>query len=135
MDDTGENKNIVEEFLKTFSTGDVARIIDALHEEATWWVSGDLQGMSGTYDGQGFAKLIGGVADVYETGALQITPVSMTAEGNRVAVEARSYAKLKNGRVYEPSCHFLFEIAGNGKILHVKEYLDTKHAYDIFFQP
>jgi uncharacterized protein len=134
MVDTAENKRIAIEFLKIFSTGTVGKIIEAMHENATWWVSGNLEGMSGTYDTQGFANLISGVADVYKTGALQITPVSMTAEGNKVAVETRSYAELKNGRVYEPSCHFLFEVAGNGKILHVKEYLDTKHAHDVFFQ-
>jgi ketosteroid isomerase-like protein len=133
MADTERNKRIVKQFLEVFSTGNVENIVDGLHEDATWWVSGNLEGMSGTYDRQGFANLIGGVADVYKAGALHITPVSMIADGNKVAVESRSYAELKDGRVYEPSCHFLFEIAGNGKILHVKEYLDTKHAHDIFF--
>jgi ketosteroid isomerase-like protein len=88
--------------------------------------------MSGTYDKAGFGKLIGGVADVY-VAPLKITPTSMVAEGNRVAVEADSFAELKDGRVYDPRCHFLFEVAPDGRIAVVHEYLDTKHAFDVFF--
>lgn len=133
MSSTEDNKKVVTAFLEVFSTGNVAEILDGLHEDATWWVSGGLEGMSGSYDKAAFGRLIGGVKDVYTTGALQITPVTMTAEGDRVAVETQSYAELKDGRVYNPSCHFLFVLADDGKILQVKEYLDTKHAYDIFF--
>jgi ketosteroid isomerase-like protein len=95
-------------------------------------VSGRLEGMSGSYDKAGFGKLIGGVADVYVS-PLRITPISTVAEGDKVAVEADSYAELKDGRVYDPRCHFLFEVAPDGRIATVHEYLDTKHAYDIFF--
>jgi ketosteroid isomerase-like protein len=128
-----DHKKTVKAFLEVFSTGNVAEILDGLHADATWWVSGTLEGMSGSYDKAAFGRLIGGVKDVYKTGALQITPVTMIAEGNRVAVETESYAELKDGRVYHPSCHFLFVLADDGKILQVKEYLDTKHAADIFF--
>lgn len=88
--------------------------------------------MSGSYDREGLGALLGGVTSVYENGALEVTPNSAIAQGDRVAVEATSYAKLKNGRVYQNQYHFLFEIR-DGKILSVKEYMDTKHAYDIFF--
>jgi ketosteroid isomerase-like protein len=133
MSSTEDNKKAVAEFLEVFSTGNVAEILNRMHDDATWWVSGALEGMSGSYDKAAFGRLIGGVKDVYKTGALQITPVLMTAEDNRVAVETQSYAELKDGRVYKPSCHFLFVLADDGRILQVKEYLDTKHAYDIFF--
>ena len=32
----------------------------------------------------------------------------ITAEGDRVAIEAQGYAKLKNGKTYENLYHFLF---------------------------
>ena len=51
----------------------------------------------------------------------------LTAEGDRVAVEAESYAKMKNGKTYQNTYHFLF-IVRDGKIQSVKEYLDTIHA-------
>jgi uncharacterized protein len=126
------NKAAVANFLNVFSAGEVEKTLAGLTDDMTWWVSGRLEGMSGSYDKAGFERLIGGVADVYAA-PLRITPISMVAEGNKVAVEADAYAELKDGRVYEPRCHFLFEVAPDGRIATVHEYLDTKHAYDIFF--
>lgn len=132
MSTPDENKAAVVRFLEIFSAGDVERTLDALTEDATWWVSGGIAGMSGSYDKAGFGTLIAGVADVY-VAPLRITPVSMVAEGDKVAVEADSYAELKDGRVYDPRCHFLFQVAADGRIAVVHEYLDTKLAHDIFF--
>lgn len=132
MSSTEANKATVTSFLEVFSAGNVEKILEGLTDGVTWWVSGRLEGMSGSYDKAGFGKLIGGVADVYVS-PLRITPISMVAEGDKVAVEADSYAELKDGRVYDPRCHFLFEVAPDGRIATVHEYLDTKHAYDIFF--
>lgn len=132
MPSTEDNKAAVGTFLEIFSEGNVEKTLAALSDDVTWWVSGKLDGMSGSYDKQGFGQLIGGVADVY-TAPLRITPISMVAEGDKVAVEADSYAELKDGRVYDPRCHFLFRVANDGRIAEVHEYLDTKHAYDIFF--
>lgn len=132
MSNTEENKRAVERFLEIFSLGDPDKTLDALTDDVTWWVSGRLAGMSGSYDKEAFGKLIGGVADVYVE-PLRITPISMIAEGDRVAVEADSYARLKDGRVYDPRCHFLFRVAPDGRIAMVHEYLDTQHAKDIFF--
>lgn len=132
MPEPVDPKVAVTKFLEVFSEGVVDKTLDALTDDVTWWVSGKLDGMSGTYDKDGFGKLIGGVADVY-VNPLRVTPISMVAEGNRVAVEADSFAELKDGRIYDPRCHFLFEVAPDGRIAVVHEYLDTKHAFDIFF--
>jgi uncharacterized protein len=127
-----ENKAVVTRFLETFSKGDPEQTVAALTDDVQWWVSGGLEGMSGTYGKDGFFKLISGVSDVY-VDPLTITSTSMVAEGDLVAVEADSYAKLKDGRVYEPRCHFRFRVAPDGRISEVHEYLDTQHAKDIFF--
>jgi ketosteroid isomerase-like protein len=132
MSEIEANKATAARFLEIFSSGAVEQILDALADDVTWWVSGRLAGMSGTYDKAGFGKLIGGVADVYAA-PLKISPISMVAEGDKVAVEADSYAELKDGRVYNPRCHFLFQVAPDGRIRTVHEYLDTQHAKEIFF--
>ena len=132
MSNTEANKQAVARFLEIFSSGDTERILGALTDDVTWWVSGRLDGMSGSYDKTGFEKLIGGVAGVYVQ-PLRISPRSMVAEGDKVAVEADSYAQLKDGRVYDPRCHFLFQVAPDGRIAKVCEYLDTQLAKDIFF--
>ena len=126
------NKAVVSDFLARFSRGDVAGVLQTMAEGAIWWVSGTIQGMSGTYEKATFGKLLEGVKAVYKTGAMQFTPISMVAEGCFVAVEASSHAELTNGRIYSNQYHLLFEIR-DGKVVRVKEYMDTQHAHAIFF--
>lgn len=131
-DETKErNKQVVRHFFNVFSTGDVPSILDCLDDDCVWWISGDLSGISGSHDKKAMGQLLAGVVDVYKQGALPITPLEWTIENNRVAVEAESYAELKNGRVFNNSYHFLFELDGN-RITRVKEYSDTLHMYQTF---
>lgn len=127
-------KQLVSDFLATFSRGDVDGVLDAMADDATWWVSGGLEGMSGTYDKESFGPLLRGATSLYVEGALRITPTSMIAEGDRVAVEAEGFATMTSGRVYQPRYHFLFEVK-DGKVRRVREYMDTMHAWEIFFRP
>jgi uncharacterized protein len=129
-----QNKAIVAEFLEVFSAGDVPGILDRLHDDATWWVSGSIEGFAGTKSKEEMGKLLEGVVTVYDEGALRLTPVAMVAEGDRVAVEAEGYAELTNGRVYQPQSAFVFEVT-DGKIRSVREYIDTLHAHEIFVAP
>jgi ketosteroid isomerase-like protein len=105
---TEQNKVTVKEFLEVFSTGDVDGILERLQDDATWWISGSLEGMSGTKSKEEMGALLGGVTTIYKGGALPLAPVSMVAEGDRVAVEAEGRAELTNGRVYEPKSAFVF---------------------------
>ena len=125
------NKAIVDEFLNAFSTGDVSRIAAHLHDAAHWWVSGTVPGISGTYTKLQMLDLLKQVTGAYKKRALQITPSAMLCEGNRVAVEAESYAELNNGKVYNNLYHFVFEIE-DGMIKGIKEYMDTQHVQDTF---
>lgn len=127
-------KDVVAGFLETFSRGDVTGVLDAMTEDATWWVSGSIEGRAGTYDKAMFGPLMAGAAELYVEGALSIEPFSMVAEGNLVAVEAKGFATLHNGRVYRPGFHFLFEVS-NGKVRRVREYMDEIHAWETFFRP
>jgi uncharacterized protein len=128
------HKALVADFLRTFSRGDVAGVVERMRPDATWWVSGTMAGLSGTYTRDQLQSLLQQVKTVYKQGALAITPLAMTAEGARVAVEAESFAELTNGRVYRNRYHFLFELA-DGKIASVREYMDTGHAYATFLAP
>ena len=132
MSDTANNKAIVTRFFETFSRGDVPALLDAMADGSSWWVCGRLEGMSGRYDKESFGPLLEGVKAVYRGGALRISPTAMTAEGDRVAVEADGYAELMDGRVYNPQYHFLVTLR-DGKVLEVREYMDTLHAKEIFF--
>ena len=131
MSDSENPKKVVEDFFATFSTGDVDRIMDALTDDASWWISGTIEGMSGTNSKQQLGELLRAVVPLYKGGALKITPTSMIAEGKVVAAEAKSYAELTNGKVYNNRYHFLIEVEGD-HIRRVKEYSDTHHMLETF---
>lgn len=124
-------KQAVTRFLATFSSGNVEAILALLTDDATWWVAGQIEGMSGTNDKQTLGNLLTAVKPLYRAGALRITPSAMIAEGDLVACEAESFAELQDGRVYANRYHFLFEVAGE-RIRRVREYSDTHHMLETF---
>jgi ketosteroid isomerase-like protein len=129
-----DNRKIITEFMEVFSSGDVDGILSYLSDSATWWVAGNIPGISGTKDKAAFGEMLSGISEATTTGAIRLTPLGITAEGDRVAVETESYTELKNGRVYNNLYHFLFEVR-DGKIESVKEYLDTEHTTAVFVTP
>ncbi len=128
------NKATITEFMQVFSSGDVDGILSRMTDDATWWVAGNIPGISGTKDKAGFKEMVSGIAESTTTGAIRLTPHAFTAEGERVAVETESYTELKNGRVYNNLYHFLFTVR-DGKISSVKEFLDTEHTTAVFVAP
>jgi uncharacterized protein len=63
-----------------------------------------------------------------------MTVVSCVAENDHVALEVVSAGDLKNGRQYRQEDHMLLKFR-DGKIMSVREYLDTQHANDIWVAP
>lgn len=127
------NKDLVDQ-LKVFSEGDINKILSCLSESATWWVAGNLEGISGTKNKQEFGEMLAGLSTLTKSGAIGLTPKAWTAEGDRVAVETESYSELSNGRVYNNLYHFVFEVR-DGKIQSIKEFLDTEHTRAVFLAP
>jgi len=128
------NKELVAEFMEVFSAGDVPKILSYLDESATWWVAGNLEGISGTKNKKEFGEMLAGLSGLTVSGAITLTPLAWTAEGERVAVETESYSELRNGRVYNNLYHFVFEVR-DGKIRSIKEFLDTEHTRAVFLAP
>jgi len=73
-------------------------------------------------------------SDIYNTVGLLKTAtrsgiefriLTLTAEGDRVAVEAEGFSTLANGVPYNNQYHFLFFVRA-GKVYKLKEYMDTK---------
>lgn len=57
-------------------------------------------------------------------GPIITTILGVTAEGERVAIEAKVRASGKDGVDYDNRLHFLFVVRGQ-KIVEVREYLDS----------
>lgn len=124
-------RNVVENFMQVFSRGNVEEILSCMTDDATWWVAGTLDGISGTKSKAEFGEMVGSISSGSVTGAITLTPQAWTVDPPRVAVETESFCELKNGRVYNNIYHFLFEVEGD-KVRRVKEFLDTEHTRAVF---
>lgn len=60
-------------------------------------------------------------------GDMTLKPTSAIAEGDKAAVEVTGGANLVRNVRYDNQYHFAFEFK-NGKIAHLKEYMDTAAA-------
>jgi ketosteroid isomerase-like protein len=120
-----ENKQLVIEFFGHLSAGRRPEALAMLAEDGTWWAP-----QMGIVSKRQFAKLMGGI-DAIMKGPIQLTPKRITAEEDRVAVEAEGHGDLVNGKHYHNTYHFLVVVHG-GKVREVKEYNDTKYAADTF---
>lgn len=124
-----ENKALVTTFWEAFSAADYDRAAAMLSDDATWWVAGKTA-LSGTYTKPEFVGLLNQVTP-QAPGGIQVTPKQLTAEGDRVSVEAVSHGEITNGKVYQNIYHFMMEVR-DGKICAVREYLDTEHVTEVF---
>ena len=125
---TEESKRIVLGLFENLDAGNGAAALAALSDSATWWIQGNFP-LSGTRTKAEFAKLLGELGAAID-GGLSLRVKGVTAEGDRVAVEAESFAKMKSGKTYQNRYHFLVEVR-DGKIQAVREYLDTMHANEV----
>ena len=124
-----DNKALVTQFWETFSAGDYPGAAAMLSDDATWWVAGSTD-LSGTYTKPEFVALLGQVTPMAPKG-LTVTPNLLTAEDDRVSVEAVSHGEITNGKTYKNIYHFMM-VCRDGKICAVREYLDTEHVTDVF---
>ena len=120
-----QNRQIALSYFKRTVEENTGVIEDLLTKDCQWWAPG-----IGTMDKTTFKALIEQMRPVMPT-MPSMTITGVTAEGDRVAMEAKGSGKLADGRMYENTYHFLF-VFRNGRICAVKEYNDTKYAAEVF---
>lgn len=120
-----ENKQMVLQFCGHFKRAAITDLLNALSEDATWWILGKphLFPGAGTKSKADMERIWGNLFGHMRDG-LEMSVIGMVAEGDKVAVEIRSHADLMDGRVYENEYHMLFTFR-QAKIVEVKEYADT----------
>jgi ketosteroid isomerase-like protein len=122
------NKRLVREFLDHYAHARYEAALAMLAPDARWWIPGHPQEFpaAGWADKATVERRLAANLKLLPHG-IEIIAGDMTAEGERVAVEAESKAKLVNGTIYHNRYHFLF-VVRDGRIHAVKEYLDTLHV-------
>lgn len=123
-----ENKVKVRAFFKAMNAGDVAGIVNTYHADGYCWTKGHTL-ISGQFSKEQIQAAAGGIYDAFPEG-ISFEILDMVAEGEKVAVEAKSRGQHVSGKLYENEYHFLFEFK-DGQLLVLKEYMDTERVTDI----
>ncbi|MCB2072820.1 MAG: nuclear transport factor 2 family protein [Novosphingobium sp.] len=128
---TEENKKMAIELLQASAIHDGKRFDELLHPDATYWVIGKPHLFA--YGGEQTREQIVAYMSTPSifVGGVQTTFGDITAEDDRVALEAETKGTLPDGRVYTNVYHYLMKFK-DGKIIRVKEYLDTQSAAEFF---
>jgi uncharacterized protein len=115
--------------------GDLQGISDLLADDVTWSIIGNSDKLpsSGRLDKSQFTQLLERMRARSET-PLNIWITSMISEGDRIAVECESAIDLKNGRQYRQHYHIAIDCRA-GKVVNAREYIDSRHAHEIWFTP
>ena len=100
-----QNKQTIIDFFDQMSNGNVKGFVDLYHEGGAVWTSGNTL-ISGTQKKAAIQEFAGGIYDAFPEG-LKFKIISMTAEDDRVAVEAESEGMHVSGVKYQNFYHFL----------------------------
>ncbi|GAA0972580.1 hypothetical protein GCM10009555_026000 [Acrocarpospora macrocephala] len=133
-------------FLAAISTADADRLLALCTADATWWADGGrlrTPGPEAPVDLNPGLLVVGRVlisARAARITALTTTyPTGLTLLAHRiietphlVAVEAVSRGTHRTGARYENRYAFVLTFAGSGRITEVREYCDTRHAFDVY---
>jgi len=130
-DATQNSRAVALRFVEFFSTGRIDAALDLLADDLIWWVAGDpgRYAPAGSYRKADLPGLFAWIGATLPQGvSVQVTGI--TAENERVALEVEAQGVSAAGGLYHNHIHFLFEVR-SGKIVRVREYLDTLHARDV----
>ena len=124
---TDQNKEITKEFFEALSTGS-DQYLDFYTDESIIWTAGN-NSIGGTRTKKEVVSFAQNILSAFPSG-IKFTITGITAEEERVAVEVSGEAIHASGQTYNNQYHFLLRIQ-EGKILELKEYMDTQLAAKI----
>lgn len=116
-------KKIAKKLIESIGEGTIDE--NPFHDDFAAWTSS-----SGNIPGQEYRRRAKLVKDCVKQGKLPIEIIGLTAEGERVAVQATADAELTDGNLYHNDYHFLV-IFRDGKISYLYEYMNTKVALEL----
>ncbi|MGH8444383.1 MAG: nuclear transport factor 2 family protein [Solimonas sp.] len=123
-----DNKKLATAFFDALNRGDVPALLDAYADDGYCLTMGNTL-ISGKFSKAQIAQAAGGIFQVFPQG-IRFTIRNLTAEDDRVAVEAESVGAHVSGQTYSNQYHFFFRFR-DGKVTEFKEYMDTERVTDI----
>lgn len=125
------NKAAVRGWFEAVNRGDEAAILESTAEDFVFLTMAvEPEWLQYKWDRVQFSKVPSNMSTVL-TAPIQLKIVAITAEDDRVAVEAETDSQLLNGRRYNNAYHFVFKLRG-GKFTEVREYSCSHLAQNCF---
>ena len=124
---TDQNKKITREFFEALSKGS-DKYLDFYTDDSIIWTAGN-NAIGGTRTKKEILSFAQNILSAFPSG-ITFNITGITAEDERVAVEISGEAIHASGETYNNQYHFLLRIK-DGKILELKEYMDTQLAAKI----
>jgi uncharacterized protein len=122
------NKELAQAFFEALNKADSTALLNAYAEDGHLVTMGNTL-ISGRYNKEQIGAYAAGVLQVFPKG-IRFTIKGITAEGERVAVEAESEGMHVSGKLYTNQYHFLFRFR-DGKVVEFKEYMDTERVTEV----
>lgn len=132
MSDLEANKALVFEYFRRIQAGDAQGAADMFTEDGAIILPSKTMLPSETRGREAIRTLIEPLSEIFpETGHKVILDL-VTAEDDRVAATGHSESVHASGKFYNNHYHFLF-IIRDGKFVESREYMDTIHLTNVFF--
>jgi ketosteroid isomerase-like protein len=126
------NTELVLSWYEAQVMGDAKRAFDLLHEEFRWYLPGNMP-MSGWTDRAGYFAA-GESLGRHAAGPITMRFGEAMAQDDRVLIEAESELDLVDGGRYTNS-YIIAARVRDGKIVEIKEFMDTLHLYQTIDAP
>ena len=125
------NKQLVRDTWGAVTKCDIEGFMSRLADDVTWTFFGSHR-FAGTFRGKDelVAKLFAPLGEVLADG-IKVHADTLTAEGDRVVMEARCEASTKDGRPYNNNYCIVITVR-DGKVAQVREYLDAELVTSVF---
>jgi uncharacterized protein len=127
-------RTVLTHYLDALVAGDVERIAQSFAVDATWSLHGTLP-LAGEKRGRAaIMAFLLGAGSLYQPGTQEFSFGELIAEEDRAVLEwnVRGVAAA-TGRCYDNDYCGVFVIR-DGRIVSVREYLDTQHASETLFR-
>ena len=121
---TEQSKQAVMAFFDTANRVSYREALSRTSDELQWWTSAT------TYDKAQMLAIADALADQI-TAPIRFETGTVTAQDDRVAIEAKSFCVRKSGVPYENVYHFLFRVR-DGVIVEIREHCDTAYAAKVW---
>ena len=127
-----KNAQIVRTFLETLSTGELERVRPLFHPNAIWKVMPKGIPGEGEHVGRDYIvdEFLAPVRGMFNPGEPKVEIDTLIAQGDLVAAELRGFGHFKNGKEYNNTYCWFFEVR-DGMVYSIHEYMDSLYIKNL----